>query len=173
MALDEISQTVWRRAPDYARAVMMAPYEKRGLMFVFLAMDIDFYHIRHHLRDENLADLRLAWWKNAVQNRNIAPDEHQLLRQSVNEGILEADILALLEAYQNHQESFPILLKIFARHLDVDEAEIDIWLNSAADSQSPSQGKSPYYNKNQRPLIAMIHQLTPWQRLRLHFFGRY
>lgn len=169
MSLAEISQMIWRRAPDYARAVMMAPHAKRGYLFVFLALDIEFYHIRHHLHDENLADLRLAWWENAVNHREQNLDQHQYLRASSEEGIAQADILAVLHAYQNHQESLEIMLKSFARHMDFEENWIDIWINSPQHKARFSE----YYAPNMRPILAMIRSLTPWQRLCLYGFGRY
>ena len=125
-ALDELRRTAKRSAPDAYVTALLAPHDRQRDMIALAAFFGDVERIVTTLSDPNIAEIRLQWWRDAIQS---APT-------GANTGHPGADALA--HAITTHAlpfETFDALLDARALDLYADplpnEAALDAYLTKA------------------------------------------
>jgi phytoene synthase len=105
-------QTVRRRDPDRYFSALFAPAGKRPFLFALYAFHYEVARIAETVREPMLADIRLAWWREAVEGARAGkPRDHPVVQalaetlaaNDLPEGIFERIIAARsFDAAQEH-----------------------------------------------------------------------
>jgi phytoene synthase len=74
-------ETVRRRDPDRYFSALFAPAGKRPFLFALYAFHYEVARIAETVREPMLADIRLAWWREAVEGARAGkPRDHPVVR---------------------------------------------------------------------------------------------
>lgn len=80
-ALAACEETVRARDPDRYVAALFAPSERRPLLFALYAFNHELARIGETVKEPMLADIRLEWWREAVEGaRDGRPRDHDVAR---------------------------------------------------------------------------------------------
>ncbi len=80
-SLAACEETVRRADPDRYLATLFAPAERRPLLFALYAFNHELARIGETVREPMLADIRLEWWREAVESaRGGHPLAHDVVR---------------------------------------------------------------------------------------------
>ncbi len=166
-AIDDVAQIVQARSPQYFRAVMIAPVEKRAFLMALVALDMELWKAARASKEGLLVAVRLQWWHDAIEKMPESADDASALR-----GLLDADVpldlaLEMVEAYQEERESLPIMVRAMAKHLGADEAEMVALIRAVGDgSHEPKR-----WPEEARPIVAMLATKTHSEAFKLALIG--
>lgn len=74
-------ETVKRADPDRYLSALFAPTERRPLLFALYAFNHELAHIGETAKEPMLADIRLEWWREAVEGARAGkPRDHDVVR---------------------------------------------------------------------------------------------
>jgi phytoene synthase len=74
-------ETVKRADPDRYISALFAPAERRPLLFALYAFNHELARIGETVKDAMLADIRLEWWREAVEGARAGkPRDHEVAR---------------------------------------------------------------------------------------------
>ncbi len=80
-AFSACEEIVRWRDPDRYFSALFAPASKRYFLFAFYAFNYELARIAETAREPMLADIRLAWWREAVEGaRTGQPRDHPVVR---------------------------------------------------------------------------------------------
>ncbi|MGB8364754.1 MAG: phytoene/squalene synthase family protein [Rhizomicrobium sp.] len=80
-SLAACEETVRRADPDRYLTALFAPAERRPLLFALYAFNHELAHIGETAHEPMLADIRLEWWREAVEGaREGRPRAHDVVR---------------------------------------------------------------------------------------------
>lgn len=80
-SLKACEETVRRADPDRYIAALFAPAERRPLLFALYAFNHELARIGETVKQPMLADIRLEWWREAVEGaRDGRPRDHDVVR---------------------------------------------------------------------------------------------
>ncbi len=166
-AIDDIAQIVQARSPQYFRAVMIAPVEKRAYLMALIALDMELWKAARASKEGLLVAVRLQWWRDAIERLPEGADEASALR-----GLLEADVpvslaLQMVSAYQEERESLPIMIRAMARYLGADADEMVNLIHKVGEGKHvPRRWPEPA-----RPIVAMLTTKTRSETFKLALIG--
>ncbi len=165
--LEEVAQIVQARSPQYFRAVMMAPVEKRPFLMALIGLDMELWKAAQASKEGLLVALRLQWWRDALEKLpKDAEDAHVL------GALLEAEVpqelaLQMVAAYQEERESLPIMVRALAEHLGANGDEMVDLIHKIADGTHQPQR----WDKEARPIVAMLATKTRSEAFKLALIG--
>jgi phytoene/squalene synthetase len=80
-SLKACEETVRRVDPDRYFSTLFAPAERRPLLFALYAFNHELAHIGETVKEPMVADIRLAWWREAVEGAcDGSPRNHDVAR---------------------------------------------------------------------------------------------
>lgn len=80
-AFSDCEEIVRRRDPDRYFSALFAPAGKRRFLFALYAFNYELARVAETAREPMLADIRLAWWREAVEGARAGqPRDHPVVR---------------------------------------------------------------------------------------------
>lgn len=165
-ALDEIASKIQRDAPDYFRAIMLAPQNIRGDYLTLIGLDMELYQALQ-AQEPLIGAMKIAWWSEKLTEKQIGA--HPILVAIDATPELYEYARSIINARRDERDSFPELITALARLAEQDEA---FYLNLI---ERIGAGDLPKGNipKSRRAIAAMIlPKMTRFQFTRFALFGR-
>ncbi len=166
-AIDEIAHIVQGRSPQYFRAVMMAPVEKRPYLMALIGLDMELWKAARASKEGLLVAVRLQWWRDAVEKLPESSKEAFALRAIVETKLPQELALALVNAYQEERETLPILVRAMAEALGANVEEMMALIDAVA--QGTHQPRR--WPKEAQPIVAMLVTKTRSEAFKLALIG--
>jgi phytoene/squalene synthetase len=113
-AVSSLEDIVRSSDPDRYIATLFAPAEKRSLLFALYALNHELGHIAEAARDPMMAEIRLQWWRDALEEARAGkPRGHDVL-QGMAEVFAHADVPAAMLDAMIDARSFDASYEFFA-----------------------------------------------------------
>ncbi len=166
-AIDEVANIVQGRSPQYFRAVMMAPVEKRPFLMALIGLDMELWKAARASEEGLLVAVRLQWWRDAVEALPERADDAHALQALVEADVPSALALQMVAAYQEERESLPIMVRAMADYLGVDGDEMVELIHAVADGRHEPKR----WPEAARPIVAMLATKTRSEAFKLALIG--
>ena len=107
-ALSYTARMIRTHRPDDFLACLFMHEPARRRLYALYALDIELQQVRHHVSEEMLAQIRYAWWEEALADiaTGKKPKEHPVL-QAVAEDAAHGVPVKLATAYREHYPDLP------------------------------------------------------------------
>ena len=166
MSLDYCAEQVALKSPNFFRAIMMAPREKRPKLLALIGLDIELWTAKNASNEEMINAIRLAWWSEELPKEN--PLAHPVIAALIEANVNLQLAKQIVTAYQEERESLPIIIREFSRHLGANEEDMIGLMHAIGEKRHKPQ----HWPKAARPIVAMLVPVNRFQAAKLVMFGK-
>ncbi len=166
-AIDEVARIVQARSPQYFRAVMMAPVEKRPYLMALVALDMELWKAARASEEGLLVALRLQWWRDAIEKLPEGAEDAHALQALLDAEVSQELAMQMVAAYQEERESLPVLVRALADKLGANPDEMVALIHAVGDGTH----KPKRWPEEARPIVAMLLTKTRSEAFKLALIG--